>query len=119
EALEQRGIEAVGGALKHVRTDARHPSTEAPKHLSTDNSSPAVRVLIAGVSTRAAVESATRAGFAVTAIDAFGDLDQHASVCSISLPLRFTAHAAARAARGIDCEAVAYLSSFENHPGAV
>ena len=34
-------------------------------------------VLVAGVSTRAAAESAARAGFRVTAIDAFGDLDQH------------------------------------------
>ena len=30
-----------------------------------------------------------------------------------------TAHAAARAARSIECDAVAYLSSFENHPAAV
>jgi uncharacterized protein len=81
------------------------------------------RVLIAGVSTRAAAESAARAGFAVTALDAFGDLDQHASVRSLSLPRdfgkRFTAHAAARAARTIDCDAVAYLSSFENYPSLV
>jgi uncharacterized protein len=81
------------------------------------------RVLISGVSTRAAAESAARAGFVVTALDAFGDLDQHASVRSLSLPRdfgkRFTAHAAARAARTIDCDAVAYLSSFENYPGAV
>src|SRR5688572_8353435 len=31
----------------------------------------------------------------------------------------FTARAAARASRTIDCDAVAYLSSFENHPRAV
>ena len=76
-------------------------------------------VLLAGVSTRAAAESAARAGFAVTAIDAFGDLDQHASVPARSLPQSFTAHAAARAARSIECDAVAYLSNFENHPKAV
>jgi predicted ATP-grasp superfamily ATP-dependent carboligase len=77
------------------------------------------RVLLAGVSTRAAAESAARAGFAVTALDAFGDLDQHASVTACALSQRFTAHAAARAARNIQCDAVAYLSNFENHPGAV
>jgi len=77
------------------------------------------RVVIAGVSTRAAAESAAQAGFVVTAIDAFGDLDQHASVRSVHLSGRFTAHAAAGAARNIECDAVAYLSSFENHPSAV
>lgn len=83
----------------------------------------ATRVLIAGVSTRAAAESAARAGFAVTAIDAFGDLDQHPSVRSLSVPrdfgVPFTASTAARAARDIPCDAVVYLSSFENHPRAV
>ena len=39
-----------------------------------------MRLLIAGISTRAAAESAARAGFEVTAIDAFGDLDQHPGV---------------------------------------
>src|SRR5215467_130387 len=81
------------------------------------------RVLIAGVSCRAAAESAARAGFDVTAIDAFGDLDQHPSVRAVSVPReiggRFTPAAAARAARSFDCDAVAYLSSFENHPRAV
>jgi predicted ATP-grasp superfamily ATP-dependent carboligase len=76
-------------------------------------------VLIAGVSARAAAESAARAGFRVTAIDAFGDLDQHPSVTVHTVPRTFTAHAAARAARGVACDAVAYLSSFENHPTAV
>jgi predicted ATP-grasp superfamily ATP-dependent carboligase len=80
-------------------------------------------VLICGVSTRAAAESAARAGYSVTALDAFGDLDQHAAVRAISMPRdagrRFTAAAAARAARDLDCEAVAYLSPFENHPRAV
>jgi predicted ATP-grasp superfamily ATP-dependent carboligase len=76
-------------------------------------------VLVAGVSTRAAAESAARAGFRVTAIDAFGDLDQHPLVAAHALERKFSAHAAARAARGIECDAVAYLSSFENHPKAV
>jgi predicted ATP-grasp superfamily ATP-dependent carboligase len=82
-----------------------------------------LRVLIVGMSTRAAAESAARAGFAVTAIDAFGDLDQHPSVLALSLPRDFgapvTARAMAKAGRTIECDAVAYLSNLENHPGAV
>jgi uncharacterized protein len=76
-------------------------------------------VLVAGVSARAAAESAARAGFRVTALDAFGDLDQHPSITVHTVPRTFTAHAAARAARGLVCDAVAYLSTFENHPRAV
>ena len=43
-------------------------------------------VLIAGLSTRAAAASAVAAGFAVTAVDAFGDLDVDPSVRAVSLP---------------------------------
>ncbi len=77
-----------------------------------------MRVLISGVSTRAAAGSAARAGFDVTAIDAFADVDQHPSVQGIGLP-RFSASGAARAGRAIACDAVVYLSGFENHPRAV
>ena len=81
------------------------------------------RVLIVGASTRAAAESAARAGFAVTSIDAYADLDQHPSVRALSAPrdfgVPFSAAAAARIAQSIACDAVAYLSSFENHPRAV
>jgi predicted ATP-grasp superfamily ATP-dependent carboligase len=81
------------------------------------------RVLVVGVSTRAAADSAARAGFDVTAIDAFGDLDHHRSVDVRSIPRNFgapfSARAAARAAGTIDCDAVVYLSNFENHPRAV
>jgi predicted ATP-grasp superfamily ATP-dependent carboligase len=80
-------------------------------------------VLVAGVSTRAAAESAVRAGFAVTALDAFGDLDQAPGVRALSLPRDFgrpfSAAAAARAARGLGADAVSYVSGFENHPRAV
>jgi predicted ATP-grasp superfamily ATP-dependent carboligase len=76
-------------------------------------------LLIAGVSTRAAAESAANAGFAVTAIDAFGDADQHPAVHSVTVAAPFTPRAAARAAQAIACDAVAYLASFENHPGAI
>lgn len=80
-------------------------------------------VLIAGVSTRAAAESAARAGFDVTAIDAFGDLDQHPAVRSLVLPrddgAQFTAQAAAEAVRDIAADAAVYLSPFENHTRAI
>jgi predicted ATP-grasp superfamily ATP-dependent carboligase len=74
--------------------------------------------VIAGVSTRAAASSAVRAGFDVTSIDAFADLDQPAAARVVRVP-RFTAAAAARAACRIDGDAVVYLSSFENHPHSV
>ena len=79
-------------------------------------------VLLVGLSTRAAADSAARAGFHVTALDAFADLDQHPAVRAHALaPLgrRFTASAAARAAATLDGDVVAYLSPFENHPIAV
>lgn len=80
-------------------------------------------VLIAGVSTRAAAESAARAGFRVTALDGYADRDQHIGVRALSLPrdfaVAFDAPAAAAAASTIDADAVAYLSNFENDPGAV
>ena len=81
------------------------------------------RVLLVGVSTRAAAESAARAGFSVTALDAFADADQHQAVRALSLRrdfgARFSPRAAVRAARTLDYDVVAYLSSFENHPDAV
>jgi predicted ATP-grasp superfamily ATP-dependent carboligase len=76
-------------------------------------------VLIAGVSTRAAADSAARAGFRVTAIDAFGDRDQHPAVTVVPLVGHFTAAAAARAAAHLECDAVIYLANFENHPRAI
>ena len=78
-----------------------------------------MRVLLAGASTRAAAASAAQAGFDVTAIDAFADLDQHPSVDARSLGDGFSPDAAARLAETIVCDAVAYGSNFENHPDAV
>ena len=82
-----------------------------------------VRVLVAGVSTRAIAESAARAGFDVVALDAFADRDQHPAVRALSVSrdfqLAFSAAAAARAARTIDCDVVAFTSPFENHVRAV
>jgi predicted ATP-grasp superfamily ATP-dependent carboligase len=76
-------------------------------------------VLIAGVSTRAFAESAARAGFAVTTIDAFADVDHPAGVRRVSLSVSFSPRAAAHASRGIECDVVTYASNFENHPRAV
>jgi predicted ATP-grasp superfamily ATP-dependent carboligase len=83
----------------------------------------APHVLICGTSTRAVADSAARAGYRVTTIDAFGDIDQHPSVRALSaardLASLPTAPAIARAARTVDAEAVVYLSPFENHRNAV
>lgn len=78
-----------------------------------------MRVILVGVSTRAAAESAARAGFEVTAIDAFGDLDQQPSVEARRVNGAFSPSAAVRAAQDVEADAVAYLSNFENHPDAV
>jgi predicted ATP-grasp superfamily ATP-dependent carboligase len=68
-------------------------------------------------------ESAARAGFAVTSLDAFGDLDHHPGVRAYSLPrdfcLEFSPSAIVEVARTIESDAVAYLSPFENHPALV
>ena len=86
-------------------------------------SSPEPRVLLLGVSTRAIAESAVRAGYAVTAIDAFGDLDQMPLGRVRSLPrdfgVAYSARNVARAADAIACDAVAYVSNLENHPRLV
>ena len=80
-------------------------------------------VLIAGVSTRALAVSAARAGYRVTAVDAFGDADLRAVAEVLPVPpdggARYTPAAAAAAARAVAVDAVAYTSNFENYPEAV
>src|SRR3990170_645697 len=87
---------------------------------------PPPRVLIAGLSPRAFAGSAAGAGYDVTAVDAFGDLDLRARVHrTVTLErgeagaARFSARAAVRAARDVACDAVTYAAGFENHPRAV
>ena len=80
------------------------------------------RLLVAGVTTRPIAASAARAGWTVTAVDAFGDLDLRA--CARVIALRredggFDPSAAVTAARNIPADAVSYSSNFENHPSAV
>jgi predicted ATP-grasp superfamily ATP-dependent carboligase len=81
------------------------------------------RVLIAGVSTRALAASAARAGYHVTAVDAFGDADLRAVAEVISFRqadgVRFGPAAAAAAARPVEADLVSYTSNFENYPQAV
>ncbi len=81
------------------------------------------RVLIVGVSTRAAAESAARAGFEVIALDGYGDLDQHPAVRALSLSrdfgMAFSTDAIVRVAGQLSSDAVVYLSNLENHPKAV
>jgi len=82
---------------------------------------PRTRVLIAGVSTRAMAESAARAGYDVTALDAFGDLDQHPGVRALALPrdlgLEFSASALAAAATDIDLRRIVTVFII-GHPPA-
>jgi uncharacterized protein len=82
-----------------------------------------IHLLLCGVSTRAAAESAARAGLRVTAIDGYADLDQHPAVRALSVSRDFglatDAESMARASLTVTCDAVAYLSNFENHPRAL
>ncbi len=83
----------------------------------------ATRVLIAGVSTRALAESAARAGYDVVAGDGLGDRDLRACATEVVVARdradRFNAPRAVRAAQRLAADAVSYVASFENHPGAV
>jgi uncharacterized protein len=80
-------------------------------------------VLIAGVTTRAIAVSAAHAGYRVTAVDAFGDLDLRAVADVITLGpaagTRFDPLAAAIAGGPVPAGLVAYTSNLENHPKAV
>ena len=80
-------------------------------------------VLIAGVTTRPFAVSAARAGYRVTAIDAFGDVDLRA-VAQVILTRPQPGHAygplqAAAAGARVRAELAAYTSNFENYPAAV
>jgi predicted ATP-grasp superfamily ATP-dependent carboligase len=85
--------------------------------------SPGTHVLIAGVTTRALALSAAKAGYRVTAVDAFGDLDLRkvAEVIPVSErhESRRGAFAMAIAAERAPAGLAAYTSNFENYPEAV
>jgi predicted ATP-grasp superfamily ATP-dependent carboligase len=65
--------------------------------------------------------SAARAGYQVTAIDAFGDRDLRASARVIGAPQssRFDPHAAALSAADVAADLVAYTANLENYPAEV
>jgi predicted ATP-grasp superfamily ATP-dependent carboligase len=81
-----------------------------------------VRVLIAGLTTRALAESAVRAGAAIVTVDYFGDLDQE-RLCEThslrELGRGYSAAAILEAARELAYDAVVYCGGLENHPGVV
>jgi predicted ATP-grasp superfamily ATP-dependent carboligase len=80
-------------------------------------------VLLAGVTTRAFAVSAARAGYRVTAIDAFGDVDLQAVAQVIRTQAepgqRYGPLEAAAAGAHVRAELAAYTSNFENYPAAV
>ncbi len=84
---------------------------------------PRGHVLIAGVTTRALATSAAKAGYTVTAIDAFGDRDLEAIarviVACCRPGQRYDPLQAAAAGATVPAELVAYTSNFENYPSAV
>jgi uncharacterized protein len=79
---------------------------------------PEPHVLIAGVSTRGLAQSAALAGYRVTAVDPFGDVDLRA-VAAVVVLRPFGADGAARAAQTVLAPLIAYTSNLENHPEAV
>lgn len=78
--------------------------------------------MVAGISTRALAASAARAGYRVTAVDAFGDLDLRRDVAVISGReggAHFKPMTAAVAADHAIGRLACYTSNFENYPAAV
>jgi predicted ATP-grasp superfamily ATP-dependent carboligase len=81
-----------------------------------------VKILIAGLTTRALAESAVRAGATIVAVDYFGDLDQERLCETHSLRARGTGYSATavlEVARELAYDAVVYCGGLENHPGVV
>ncbi len=85
----------------------------------------APHVLVAGVTTRALALSAVRAGYRVTAVDAFADLDLQAAAQQVLLARSRTPGEpygpmeAANVGSNISAQLAAYTSNFENYPTAV
>ena len=86
--------------------------------MSTDR-----QLIVAGLSARALAESASRAGWSVTALDASGDLDLEAfaEVVTLGHDRRrpWAPVAAANVARVVPAGVAAYGADFEFHPDAV
>jgi predicted ATP-grasp superfamily ATP-dependent carboligase len=79
-----------------------------------------MKILAAGVSVRAIVESAVHSGYSVLALDAFGDRDLTAIAETRSLHrdfnARYSAEELCNASRQLAFDAVVYTSDLENHP---
>lgn len=84
---------------------------------------PGPHILVAAVSARALAWSASQAGYRVTAVDSFGDMDlrAHADVVTLSTQGQcgFDAMRAADETRHIPADLVVYGASFENVPRAI
>lgn len=82
-----------------------------------------MKILVVGVSVRALAESAVHSGYAVEALDAFGDQDLKLLAASRSLHRDFnmiySPAALHRASRQMSYDAVAYTSNLENYPGVL
>jgi predicted ATP-grasp superfamily ATP-dependent carboligase len=81
------------------------------------------QLIVAGRSARALAESASRAGWSVTALDASGDLDLEAfaEVVTLGHDRRrpWAPIAAANVARVVPADVATYCADFEYHPHAV
>jgi len=79
-----------------------------------------MKILIAGISVRAMVESAVHSGYRVIALDAFDDQDLKSLAESHSLRrdfhVRYSPKALYKASRQLAFDSVAYTSNLENHP---
>jgi predicted ATP-grasp superfamily ATP-dependent carboligase len=81
-----------------------------------------VRILIAGLTTRALAESAVRAGAEIVTVDYFGDLDQQRLCETHALRDRgrgYSAAAILEVAQELPYDAVVYCGGLENHPDVV
>jgi len=82
-----------------------------------------MRILAVGVSVRAMAESATKSGYPVVALDAFGDVDLRSFCESYSMARDFQAAYSAKgllhASRALKFDALAYTANLENFPGVV
>jgi predicted ATP-grasp superfamily ATP-dependent carboligase len=75
-----------------------------------------VRILVVAASARMLAELAVANGYAVTALDRFGDVDLRAIAPGDTAP---TSDALAALAAGVDADAVVYGGGFENRPDLV
>ncbi len=82
-----------------------------------------MKILVVGISVRAMAESAVYGGYAVQALDAFGDLDLRRLAPSCSLHrdcgAAYSPQGLLAACRGLDYDAVAYTANLENHPSVL